>query len=268
MQKLLINVIKNIFQFLDALAYAVILLNSRVRKKNNFSEVYELMLQINPKSVGDFKSIKAGGLIAIDLNESDSLVSVQATDNSGDVMLFTDNNRVNRFNSSALRLLSRTAKGVRSMRMDDGVNVIGMLIPENDQQTLLTVTDNGYAKRTTVGEYRKASRGSVGVKAIPTDEKIGSLMKVLVLTDGVDILGITNAGVMIRVSSVEVRKTSRLAKGVRLLRLDEGQWLVDVCLAAELAEVVEDAAVGGDLGASVELLGNDGLDVDGVHDGQ
>ena len=58
MQKLLINVIKNIFQFLDALAYAVILLNSRVRKKNNFSEVYELMLQINPKSVGDFKSLK------------------------------------------------------------------------------------------------------------------------------------------------------------------------------------------------------------------
>jgi DNA gyrase subunit A len=124
-----------------------------------------------------------------------------------------------------------------------------MLNPMNDTETLLTVTEMGYAKRTTVGEYRKASRGSVGVKAIPTDEKIGNLMKVIVLPDTRDVLGITNAGVMIRVSADEVRKTSRLAKGVRLLRLDDGQWLVDVCVASE--------AIDGDL-AKVADIGSSG----------
>ena len=219
--------------------------------------------------LGEFKTIRAGGLIAIDLNEGDSLVSVQANGNSGDVMLFTDNNRVNRFNSNGLRLLSRTAKGVKSMRMDDKVNVIGMLIPDNDQQTLLTVTDNGYAKRTTVGEYRKASRGSVGVKAIPTDEKIGNLMKVLVLTDGMDILGITTSGVMIRVSSDEVRKTSRLAKGVKLLKLDEGQILVDVCLATEVAETDEIDPKIEEMTDRVEgRISDDTQEGDGGHDGK
>ena len=104
----------------------------------------------------------------------------------------------------------------------------------------MTVTELGYAKRTTVGAYRKASRGSVGVKAIPSDERIGNLMKVLVLPEMRDILGITNAGVMIRVASEEVRQTSRLAKGVRLLKLDADQFLVDVCVASELAEDLVD----------------------------
>ena len=185
--------------------------------------------------LSDFKTMRAGGLIAIDLNSGDELVSVQiaAKDALGDIMLFSASNRVNRFAASTLRSLSRAAKGVRCMRLDEGEKIIGMLNPMNDTETLLTVTEMGYAKRTTVGEYRKASRGSVGVKAIPTDEKIGNLMKVIVLPDTRDVLGITNAGVMIRVSADEVRKTSRLAKGVRLLRLDDGQWLVDVCVASE-----------------------------------
>ena len=191
----------------------------------------------------DFKTIRAGGLIAIDLNDGDELVAVQNTSGDSDVMLFCVNNRVNRFAERSLRTLSRTAKGVRCMRLAAGEFIIGMLAPESEEETLLTVTELGYAKRTRVGDYRKASRGSVGVKAIPSDERIGRLMKVMVLPDGQDVLGITRAGVMIRLSSDEVRKTSRLAKGVRLLRLDDGDVLVDVCVAAEeLPELPEAAA--------------------------
>lgn len=203
----------------------------------------------------DFKSIRAGGLIAIDLNDGDELVAVQNTSGDSDVMLFCVNNRVNRFAERSLRTLSRTAKGVRCMRLSEGEFIIGMLAPESEEETLLTVTELGYAKRTRVGDYRKASRGSVGVKAIPTDERIGGLMKVMVLPDGQDVLGITRAGVMIRLSSDEVRKTSRLAKGVRLLRLDDGDVLVDVCVAAEepadLIDAVE-APEGDDHGGGQE----------------
>ena len=188
----------------------------------------------------DFKTIRAGGLIAIDLNDGDNLVAVQVTEGAAHLMLFSTGNRVNRFPEASLRLLSRSAKGVKCMRMDEEDSIIGMLAPVSEDETLLTVTELGYAKRTTVGAYRKASRGSVGVKAIPSDERIGNLMKVLVLPEMRDILGITNAGVMIRVASEEVRQTSRLAKGVRLLKLDADQFLVDVCVASELAEDLVD----------------------------
>ena len=191
----------------------------------------------------EFKTIRAGGLIAIDLNQGDQLVSVQRTEGASDLMLFSTNNRVNRFAEASLRLLSRSAKGVRCMRMDEGESIIGMLAPASEGEILFTVTELGYAKRTVAGAYRKASRGSVGVKAIPSDERIGNLMKVMVLGEGQDVMGITNAGVMIRVASEEVRQTSRMAKGVRLLRLDEGQWLVDVCVAAESVEGEVDEAV-------------------------
>lgn len=193
--------------------------------------------------IENFKTIRAGGLIAIDLNESDQLVAVQITNGSSNIMLFSTNNRVNRFSESSLRLLSRSAKGVCCMRLDAAESIIGMLAPVSEEEILLTVTELGYAKRTLVGGYRKASRGSVGVKAIPTDERIGNLMKVMVLPDGQDILGITNAGVMIRVASEEVRQTSRMAKGVRLLKLDDSQWLVDVCVAAESTDADEPEAV-------------------------
>jgi DNA gyrase subunit A len=203
-----------------------------------FDEDYKLVFasklgMVKRTLLSDFKTIRAGGLIALDLNPGDKLVSVSKTNGLGDLMLFTNTNRVNRFAEPSLRTLSRTAKGVRCMRLAEGEWIIGMLAPQNDQETLFTVTEFGYAKRTTVENYRKATRGSVGVKAIPSDERIGNLMKVMVLPEGKDVMGITNAGVMIRVSSDEVRKTSRMAKGVRLLKLDEGQWLVDVCVADE-----------------------------------
>jgi DNA gyrase subunit A len=210
-------------------------------------------------ALSEFKTIRAGGLIAIDLNPGDQVVAVQNTTGRGDLMLFCDNNRVNRFPEPTLRTLSRTAKGVRCMRLQEGESIIGMLAPENDEAMLLTVTELGYAKRTAVGGYRKASRGSLGVKAIPTDERIGPLAKVLLLAEGQDVMGITASGVMIRVAADEVRQTSRLAKGVRLLRLDEGDRLVDVCVAEESeAEAVVEAGLDASVGDAVGEEAGDG----------
>lgn len=208
-------------------------------------------------SLANYKNIRAGGLIAIDLDAEDELVSSAITNGQQDLMLFCSSNRVNRFAETELRALSRSARGVRGIQLDDSESVIGLISPESEAQLLLTVTDLGYAKRTAASFYRKAKRGGMGVRAIPSSEKIGQLKSVIGVQEGQDVFAITDAGVMIRINAEEIRQTSRMAQGVRLLKLDEGQVVSDVIAFAD------DSALAG---VSDEDEMDESLSIDALND--
>lgn len=174
-----------------------------------------------------FRNIRAGGLIAIDVDEDDALLAVAPTSGAQDVMLFASGNNANRFAENELRELSRTARGVRGMRLRDEDVLIGMITTKSDDEQILIVTDLGYAKRTSVGAFRKASRGAIGVRAIPAREKIGALTKALLVEEDQDVFAITSAGVMIRIKAEAIRQSSRSAQGVKMVRLGADQTVSD-----------------------------------------
>lgn len=179
-------------------------------------------------TLSHFKTIRQRGLIAMNVDENDALIDVSTIQEGEDILFFATNNKVCRFDRMELRELSRGARGVKAMSLDAGAKIMGVLVGANDRE-ILTVTELGYAKRTKIEEYRKTKRGSLGVRAIPTNEKIGDLKKVILINENQDVLGITNDGIFIRVSLNEIRQVSRQAQGVRLMRLKDGQKLIEVC---------------------------------------
>ncbi len=190
--------------------------------------------------VDAFRNIRAGGLIAMDVDDEDSLLAVSLTTGQQDIMLFASGNNANRFAEGDLRELSRTARGVRGMRLRDGDTLIKMITPKSEEDQILIVTELGFAKRTAVGSFRKASRGAVGVRAIPEREKIGAISTALVVEENQDVFAITSGGVMIRIRAEDIRQSSRSAQGVRMVRLGEGQKVSDAVAFTETFEELAD----------------------------
>jgi len=186
---------------------------------------------------------RASGIIAINLNEGDNLIGADITDGSNDIMLFTDHGKVVRFNEKlrdsetgevkidpetgeemlALRPMGRTATGVRGIKMPDGVKVVSLIVPKNDG-AILTVTENGYGKRTPLEDYPAKSRATQGVVSIKVSERNGNVVGAVQVEDNHEIMIISNRGTLVRTRVNEVSTVGRNTQGVILIRtIDEEQ---------------------------------------------
>ena len=169
----------------------------------------------------EFDNIRTNGKIAINLRDDDELISVKKTSGSNEIMLATSDGRMIRFDEDEIRVMGRTAAGVKGIDVNNS-KCIGMEIFESDQLVLI-VTENGYGKKTDVSQYRMTHRGSKGVKALNITEKNGSIVSFKAIKDNCDLMIITNSGTIIRLPLNQVSQTGRVAQGVKLINLREDQ---------------------------------------------
>ena len=172
-----------------------------------------------------FSRQRSVGLIALDLDEGDTLISAALTDGSKQVKLFSDAGKVTRFNETDVRAMGRTARGVRGMRLAEGQRLVSMLIAEEDTE-ILTASENGYGKRTPVEEFPQYKRGGQGVIAMITNERNGPLIGAVQVVDGEEIMLISDQGTLVRTRVAEVSSQSRNTQGVTLIKLTNGEKLV------------------------------------------
>lgn len=196
---------------------------------------------VKKTSLAEFSRPRTAGIIALDLDESDNLIGVALTAGTHEVMLFSSHGKAVRFDETDVRAMGRTARGVRGMELPCEAKVISLLVADSSDSQVLTVTENGYGKRTPIGEYRKCRRGTQGVIAIDTSERNGQLVAATLVAESDEAMLITTGGVLIRTRVSEIRETGRAAQGVRLINLDENEKLIGLEKVAESdADDVED----------------------------
>ncbi|HHT9023960.1 TPA: DNA gyrase subunit A [Burkholderia cenocepacia] len=176
------------------------------------------------------------GIIAVGLDEGDYLIGASITDGAHDVMLFSDSGKAVRFDENDVRPMGREARGVRGMQLEDGQQVIALLVAGSEEQTVLTATENGYGKRTPITEYTRHGRGTKGMIAIQTSERNGKVVAATLVDAEDQIMLITTAGVLIRTRVSEIREMGRATQGVTLISLDEGTKLSGLQQIAEAEE--------------------------------
>ena len=190
-----------------------------------------------------FSRQRTVGLIALDLDEGDTLISAALTDGSKQVMLFSDGGKVTRFEETDVRAMGRTARGVRGMRLAEGQRLVSMLIAEDGTQ-ILTASENGYGKRTPVEDFPQYKRGGQGVIAMVTNDRNGPLIGAVQVVDGEEIMLISDQGTLVRTRVGEVSVLGRITQGVRLIRVRGDEKLVGLARIEE-TETEEDAGAGG-----------------------
>ena len=185
-----------------------------------------------------FSRPRSNGIIAVDLDVGDSLVGVDITDGTRDIMLFTDAGKVIRFPEKAVRPMGRTARGVRGIRIEEG-QAVKSLVVVHPQGTILTATENGYGKRTEIDEYRVSGRGGQGVISIQVTERNGKVVRSIQVTDADEAMLITDKGTLVRFKVSELSIIGRNTQGVRLINVSSGELVVGM-------QKIEDIADNGD----------------------
>ncbi len=208
---------------------------------------------VKKTALDEFSNPRKAGIIAVDLDPGDYLIGAALTDGAHDVMLFSDGGKAVRFDENDVRPMGRTARGVRGMNMDDGQSVIAMLVAEDEQQSVLTATENGYGKRTSITEYTRHGRGTKGMIAIQQSGRNGKVVAATLVHADDEIMLITDKGVLVRTRVSEIREMGRATQGVTLIGLDDGsqlsglQRLVDNDAAdSDTADDTNEDASGGD----------------------
>ncbi len=191
------------------------------------------------------------GIIAVGLDDGDYLIGAAITDGEHDVMLFSDAGKAVRFDENDVRPMGREARGVRGMQLDDNQQVIALLVAGDEQQSVLTATENGYGKRTPITEYTRHGRGTKGMIAIQTSERNGKVVAATLVDSEAQIMLITTTGVLIRTRVSEIREMGRATQGVTLISLDEGTKLSGLQQVAE-ADAEVDAEGEGEPGEGEE----------------
>jgi DNA gyrase subunit A len=196
--------------------------------------------------LSDFSNPRKAGIIAVALDEGDYLIGVELTSGSSDIVLVSDAGKAVWFDEEDVRPMGRGARGVRGMKLQPNQSVISLLVAESDQQTVLVATENGYGKRTILGDFRHSGRGTQGVRAIADSERNGVVIGAKLVNDEDEIMLITTGGVLIRTRVAEIRGMGRATQGVTLIALDDGEKLAGlekvVESVAELDGAVEDEA--------------------------
>ena len=192
---------------------------------------------------------RAGGIMAMGVEEGDSVIAVEMTDGRGEVFLGTSLGMAIRFLETDVRSMGRTAHGVRGISLRNGDEVVAMAVVEPGG-TLLTVTENGYGKRTELDEYRVQSRGGVGIINIQTTERNGRVVGIAHVRDEHQLMLITQQGKILRMVTGDIRSIGRATQGVRLIEIEEGDRVVSVARLAEREEREEEEA--GDKGTEQE----------------
>jgi len=192
--------------------------------------------------VSAFKHIRTNGIIAIGLNDNDELLNVRTTDGTREIILGATNGKAIRFRETDVRPVGRTAAGVRGITLNEGDEVCGIAIIENNDQEILVITEKGYGKRTSVEEYRLQNRGGKGVKTINITEKNGRLSTLRTVTSEDDLIVISDKGVVIRTHVDQISQTKRATQGVRIIKLRPDHKVSTIALVPKAEEeVVEDS---------------------------
>ena len=178
--------------------------------------------------ISEFDNIRKNGKIAITLKEDDKLISVNKTDGNKKILIGSSLGRMVRFDENEIRILGRTASGVRGINVGDGI-CVGCEIA-NDDQNVLVVTEKGYGKQTIISEYRQTHRGSKGVKALNVTEKNGNIVSFKIINGDEDLMIITNSGMIIRLPIEQISSTGRVAQGVKLINLKEEQLVSSIVI--------------------------------------
>ena len=207
---------------------------------------------VKKTALDEFSNPRKGGIIAVNLDDSDYLIGAALTDGQHDVMLFSDGGKAVRFDENDVRPLGRQARGVRGMMLEDGQSVIAMLVAEDETQSVLTATENGYGKRTSIVEYTRHGRGTKGMIAIQQSERNGKVVAATLVHADDEIMLITDKGVLVRTRVSEIRELGRATQGVTLIALDEGSKL------SGLQRIVENDANVTDIEAEGEANTNSG----------
>ena len=193
---------------------------------------------VKKTSLMDFSRPRANGIIALDLVEGNELVGVGLTNGSQEVMLFCTSGKAIRFSEGDVRKMGRTARGVRGIKMQDGHKVNAMIICEADDQesAVLTVTENGFGKRTSLSEYNTQGRGGQGVISIQTTERNGDAVGAILVEDDDEAMLITNGGTLVRTRVSEVSVVGRNTQGVKVIGVSKGEQLISIEKVAESDE--------------------------------
>jgi DNA gyrase subunit A len=180
---------------------------------------------VKKTALDEFSNPRKAGIIAVDLDEGDFLIGAALTDGQHDVMLFSDGGKAVRFDENDVRPMGRNARGVRGMMLEEGQSVIAMLVAGDEQQSVLTATENGFGKRTSITEYTRHGRGTKGMIAIQQSERNGKVVAATLVHADDEIMLITDKGVLVRTRVAEIRELGRATQGVTLIGLDEGSRL-------------------------------------------
>ena len=183
--------------------------------------------------LSDFSRPRTAGIIAVGLDDKDFLIGASITDGRHDVMLFSDGGKAVRFDENDVRPMGRTARGVIGMKLAKGKKLISLLVAEDENDFVLTATENGYGKRTPIGEYTRHARATQGMIAIQTSERNGKVVAATLVKPDDEIMLITTGGVLIRTRVKEIRSMSRATQGVTLINLDKGETLISLEKVAE-----------------------------------
>ena len=192
---------------------------------------------IKKTALSEFENIRANGKIAITLKENDELISAKLTNGNSEILIASSNGRMIRFNENEIRVMGRTAAGVKGIEIDDSIAVGMEVSTKNDE--VLVVTENGYGKKTTIDQYRMTHRGSKGVKGLNITEKNGNIVSFKIVDGSEDLMVITNSGIVIRLPLSQVSSTGRVAQGVKLINLKDNQKVSTIAVIEH--EDVEEA---------------------------
>jgi DNA gyrase subunit A len=209
--------------------------------------------------LSEYSRPRPSGIIAIDLREGDQLVNVALTHGQRDVMLFTDAGKALRFAETEVRLMGRSACGVRGIRLGEGQKVIALIVV--GEGTVLAATENGYGKRTEVSEYPRHGRGGQGVISIQTSERNGRVVGAVQVENDHEIMLITDGGTLVRTRVEEISLVGRNTQGVKLISLHGMEKLVGI----EKIESIGEVDANGELPADDDgLAPDDGADGEGA----
>ena len=196
---------------------------------------------IKRTNIKEFENIRSNGKLAITLKEDDELIATKKTDGNKEILIASSNGRMIRFDEKEIRIMGRTASGVKGIDVGTGI-CVGCEIAESGQQ-ILVVTEKGFGKRTDLEEYRMTHRGSKGVKALNITEKNGNIVSFKTVHGDEDLMIITNSGIIIRLPLEQISSTGRVAQGVRLINLKDDQKVSSVATVnkEEVEENLENA---------------------------
>src|SRR6185436_1067515 len=193
---------------------------------------------VKKTALSAFSNPRAGGIIAMGIDDGDAVIAVQVTDGKGEIFIGTRDGMAIRFHESDVRAMGRTAYGVRGITLREDDDVVAMEVVSAGG-TLLTVTEHGYGKRTEIDEYRVQTRGGVGVINIATSERNGEVVGVAYVQEGDELLLITQQGMILRMQTDDMRAISRATRGVRLIDIEADDKVVSIARLVEKEEEVE-----------------------------
>ncbi|EJM2423551.1 DNA gyrase subunit A [Staphylococcus pseudintermedius] len=223
---------------------------------------------IKRSALSNFNRINRNGKIAIKFRDDDELIAVRLTDGEKHILIGTAQASLIRFKETDVRAMSRIAAGVKGIRLRDGDEVIGLDVADDDNQDeILVVTEKGYGKRTSIEDYRLSNRGGMGVKTAKLTERNGRLICITTVEGDEDLMVVTNQGVIIRMEVSNISVNGRMAQGVRLIRLDEEQYVSTVAKVKKEPEDIEadEHTTASEASDDVEVVVDDVTPGDTIH---